>query len=456
MLTLSTEQFKQLVTDLLNKEANALAPSLNTAREQPISLPQWTLTQHIESLVEKNPEDADALFLLGYIYEIGLDKKPNPEEAVPLYERAIALGSTRAMNARADMHERDESYNKAIALYERAIALGDTDAMITRARMHELGQGSPVDYSKAITLYEDAAKLGSTWAVSNLDSLYQEGHASSFIKQELEKLRNETEEKLSKRLQKKYGSFHEVAVATAIKLIGKRIAGNKLSEDSFINLFKSVHTFSLFSRVNFSSQSFKMLKGLAESQPNSNTAKKIIQIATEEARKVLDEKKVRSSNPASAAADDVEENPENLPSTAAPTPDFTTYSEEGDIGPPPSYHEIVAAVTSAPPQNAIEMESGQPLTHIKAPEKQASQASHNDDTAKEGLLLDFSHCVEPPQNYFSLFDKVDIDRVNEKVEQALEDLDRRDKLEEALPEAPNREPEIKVHSVELVRTILPG
>ncbi|WP_193392657.1 tetratricopeptide repeat protein, partial [Legionella spiritensis] len=78
---------------------------------------------------------------------------------------------------RAFMHQNGQggpvNYPEAIRLYEMAIALDDSGAMNNRAFMHEKGQGGPVNYPEAIRLYEMANRLGNSSAKLNLNNIYR-------------------------------------------------------------------------------------------------------------------------------------------------------------------------------------------------------------------------------------------------------------------------------------------
>lgn len=138
---------------------------------------------------------------------------------------------------------------------------------------------------------------------------------------------------------------------------------------------------------------------------------------------------------------------------------MTAYSQEDDIGPPPAYDDVTAP--SAPPQELVEPK---PIASLEASEEQSSETQ-----VPEGKLLDLSDCnttTEPAkkspgksnaaQNYFSLFDTVNMDFVNNKLKNALEDLDTQHDLEKELTKAPDHTPEIKNSTNAVTRTVLTG
>lgn len=111
--------------------------------------------------------------------------EPDYPAAIHLYQQAMALGNTTAMNSRALMHKSGHgevdgmpNYPAAINLFEQAIALDDTIAMNNRAIMYQLGQGEvdgKPNYPAAISLFEQAIALGDTMAVNNRAFMHKNG-----------------------------------------------------------------------------------------------------------------------------------------------------------------------------------------------------------------------------------------------------------------------------------------
>ncbi|WP_133131276.1 SEL1-like repeat protein [Legionella yabuuchiae] len=135
------------------------------------------LKQYCELQIKKN--DNHALFLLAWMNHSGVGVPRNHSQAIALYEKAIILNHTGAMNHRALMHIKGLggkiNFAKAIALYEQAIIFNDTAAMNNLAGIYK-DLGGEVNYLKAIELYKKAIKLGGdTAAMNNLAIMYLNG-----------------------------------------------------------------------------------------------------------------------------------------------------------------------------------------------------------------------------------------------------------------------------------------
>jgi TPR repeat protein len=158
--------FKKIMI-LLGPDANHLRGSLGA----------------IEAALNEGSPHSNALALRAFIHRSGQGGAVNDEEAIRLYEQAIALGNDFAMNNRAYMHQHGQggavNYREAIRLYEQAIALGNDVAMANRAFMHQHGQGGAVNYREAIRLYERAITLGNDAAMANRASMHQHGQGGA-------------------------------------------------------------------------------------------------------------------------------------------------------------------------------------------------------------------------------------------------------------------------------------
>lgn len=123
--------------------------------------------QAIKAFYSSNaPDKRHALYLHAKLYDRGEGVQRDRAKAVRLYEEAIELGSTSAMNARASLYLSGHSpspwaYAKATELYEKAVRLGNTTAMNILARMHYNNRNK----TAAIMLYEQAIKLDNTTAM---------------------------------------------------------------------------------------------------------------------------------------------------------------------------------------------------------------------------------------------------------------------------------------------------
>lgn len=139
-----------------------------------------TVLTELSTECNLQPDASNAMMLKAIMHQYGQGGPVNYPEAIRLYDRAIALGKSCAMNNRAYMYHHGDggpvNYPKAIKLYDRAIALGDVHAMSNRAYMHQHGQGGPVNYPEARRLYAPLIALGKTSAMNNRAYMYQHGH----------------------------------------------------------------------------------------------------------------------------------------------------------------------------------------------------------------------------------------------------------------------------------------
>ena len=143
--------------------------------------------QYIVDFYSKYPENSYALNNLGYIYQEGNTFggiKEDYEKAIELYEKAIELGNSHAMNNLAYKYKNgmgvEENYEKAIELYEKAIQLGNTSAMINLGFMYQYGNGVNPDYEKAFELYIMAYNLGDKNSLTRIKNTIEQKPALIF------------------------------------------------------------------------------------------------------------------------------------------------------------------------------------------------------------------------------------------------------------------------------------
>ena len=122
-------------------------------------------------------EESDQLYLKAMLQEFN---EKNYQKAIELYEKAIELGNSWAMNNLGVMYDKGEGveqdYQKAKELYEKAIKLGNSQAMNNLGIMYDKGNGVNQDYQKAIELYKKAAELDNDWGTHNLANMYRLGN----------------------------------------------------------------------------------------------------------------------------------------------------------------------------------------------------------------------------------------------------------------------------------------
>ncbi|STX81214.1 TPR repeat protein [Legionella busanensis] len=100
-------------------------------------------------------------------------------EAIKLYEQAIQLGDVEAINNLAVLYKYDKhefsNFSRAIQLFDQAIQLGNSNAMVNRAIIHQKGESGTKNLPEAIRLYEQAIQLSNAKAMVNRANMHQEG-----------------------------------------------------------------------------------------------------------------------------------------------------------------------------------------------------------------------------------------------------------------------------------------
>lgn len=119
--------------------------------------------------------NVNALYLLGFHIENGIELPKNINVAIKLYEKSIQLGYVYAIWHRAEMHRRgiggainDE---RAHELLFQGAELGSPWCMVDLANIYLKNK----NFEQAILLYKKAEKLECPAAMLNLGNLYQEG-----------------------------------------------------------------------------------------------------------------------------------------------------------------------------------------------------------------------------------------------------------------------------------------
>lgn len=153
----------------INKRANALT-FLGFCKEY--------LARHLDHSVSTSPKQAhqyideavklnqpDAMWIVATMYDY--THRREVLLAIPLLDKAIILGNTRAMCHRARIYFYQGDFDNACILCERAIALGNSDAMQLLAQ-HFITQ-NPDDNANAIELLERAI------ALNNISAMVERG-----------------------------------------------------------------------------------------------------------------------------------------------------------------------------------------------------------------------------------------------------------------------------------------
>jgi hypothetical protein len=164
-----------------------------------------TAYQLIKPQAEKG--DADAQFILGFMYDEGKGVPQDYPEAAKWYRRAAKQGNKAAQHNLGLMDDHPETekwYRRAaepgnaaaqsnLALtddqsrgvpkdpsetekwYRRAAEPGNAAAQSNLGLMYDEGKGVPRDYAEAVKWYRRAARQGNAKAQNNLGVMYREG-----------------------------------------------------------------------------------------------------------------------------------------------------------------------------------------------------------------------------------------------------------------------------------------
>lgn len=99
-------------------------------------------------------------------------------EAIPYYEKAIALGNTLAYEPLGDTYSQIEDYYNSVKYYKIGCEKVNVNQVISCHNLgvsYDSGQGVRQDYHKAIELYKKACDMKYGKSCSALGSMYEEG-----------------------------------------------------------------------------------------------------------------------------------------------------------------------------------------------------------------------------------------------------------------------------------------
>jgi TPR repeat protein len=123
--------------------------------------------------------NAEAMYLLGVMFDSGRGATQNYEEAFKWYAQAAALGHGEAMNCLGVAHAtgRGVPQNNAEALrwFLAAAETGSVDAMSNVAKVYYRGAGVSISYPEAAKWFKRAADQGDPGAMNNLALMYDQG-----------------------------------------------------------------------------------------------------------------------------------------------------------------------------------------------------------------------------------------------------------------------------------------
>jgi len=127
-------------------------------------------------LFEDNDNESNYMTIKGIYYYYGIIVEEDIAFAIKLFQRAINLNNSMAMNCLAYCYKNGNGVQKdidnAIKLFQKAIELNNSDAMFNLAICYEDGNGVDQDINHAIDLYQKAINLNNSDAMNNLGEYY--------------------------------------------------------------------------------------------------------------------------------------------------------------------------------------------------------------------------------------------------------------------------------------------
>jgi len=110
---------------------------------------------------------------------IALDKSEDYSGAVEAYQRAVDLGSVKAIRSLADKYDAGsgvtQDQTKAFTLYTRAVDKGDPKAFNDLGFYYQNGMGTAKDVAKALDLYRRGSEKGDPKATYNYGYMFENG-----------------------------------------------------------------------------------------------------------------------------------------------------------------------------------------------------------------------------------------------------------------------------------------
>ncbi len=160
-----------------------------------------------------------AWFLLGRIYQLGIDVKQDFSLAAEYYRIGISHHDNYSKNAQAYLHFKglgiEQDYSKAFRLFSETAAAGLPNSMYFLGVCYRNGYGTPVDQETAKTWLRRSALEGEPAAMHELtqEQLPENVSAvSSHLQEELKKLSNYTEKFQADKKNNYEGTYTGVAI----------------------------------------------------------------------------------------------------------------------------------------------------------------------------------------------------------------------------------------------------
>jgi len=130
-------------------------------------------------LTEAEQGQAEAQYILGYMYSEGLGATQDYKEAANWYRKAAEQGHAKAQFNLGLMYSEGQGvttdYKEAANWYRKAAEQGIAEAQSILGLMYSRGQGVTQDYKEAVKRYSKAAEQGFADAQNNLGAMYSQG-----------------------------------------------------------------------------------------------------------------------------------------------------------------------------------------------------------------------------------------------------------------------------------------
>ena len=130
-------------------------------------------------LYKQIPDDKNAQFQIGYMYDNGLGTTQSDTDAAYWYRKAAEQGYASAQYNLGIMYKNGQgvtqSYTDAVYWYRKAAEQGYASAQCNLGYMYENGRGVTQSYADAVYWYRKAAEQGDATAQSNLGIMYENG-----------------------------------------------------------------------------------------------------------------------------------------------------------------------------------------------------------------------------------------------------------------------------------------
>ena len=129
--------------------------------------------EELEPLAESG--DADAQFLLGYMYLQDDTPNFNKVKSRKWIRLAATQGMTQAQQMLGGLYQDDKDYVQAVKWYRLAAQQGDVRSKVQLGHLSRKGLGLPQNYTKSVEWFRSAAEQGDPTAQASLADMYRKG-----------------------------------------------------------------------------------------------------------------------------------------------------------------------------------------------------------------------------------------------------------------------------------------